>query len=434
MNEVLVIAYYAPPSNASGAARINGLINHLEEFEWLPTILTRERSGKMDDRIKGSVVFTDYPGDIDRVLRRKLPILSNSYERNDSDYVQHEGASPESTENLKRRLLRTVKEYTFEIAAYPDNQKLWKEHAIERGRDLIQNGTFDAILSTSPPSTSHIVGSKLAEEFQLPWVADFRDLWTNNHYNNHTILRSKIERKLEQDTIEKSSLLTTTTNQFADELKNIHDKQVNTVYNGFEKIQTAELTDEFTITYTGGLYDGKRDPTKLFQAINRLLDSKAIDRERINVQFIGNFDPWFSKSVREYELEDVVDIIGPVPRESVMKKQRESQILLSIQWDHPQEKMVCPGKIFEYLGAKRPILAYGGPDDSVVNSILNQTKAGSKVSTVEEISEYIETKYNEYVLNGNASYGGELNRIENFSHRKMAENFSNALNMAINVY
>ena len=117
---------------------------------------------------------------------------------------------------------------------------------------------------------------------------------------------------------------------------------------------------------------------------------------------------------------------GIVNRTTALEKQRESQILLLLLWDHPKEKNLCPGKLFDYLGSKRPILAIGGLK-GFVQDILNDTNAGTYVQTIEEIKDYLVNSYQQWKRDGNVSYPVKISNINKYSHREMVKNFSEVL-------
>ena len=116
-----------------------------------------------------------------------------------------------------------------------------------------------------------------------------------------------------------------------------------------------------------------------------------------------------------------------VPRQLALEKQRESQLLLLLDWDDPQEKGVYTGKIFEYFGARRPILATGGSRDDVVARLLDETQAGMHAPTVEDIKNVLEEIYREYKLKGEVVYKGKESEINKYSHRDMARKFAEIL-------
>jgi hypothetical protein len=179
-------------------------------------------------------------------------------------------------------------------------------------------------------------------------------------------------------------------------------KPVFTIPNGYDpkEVASAPLTKEFTITYTGRLCDGTRDPTPLFRAIAELIYERKLDRRLIKVRFYGISDDeyyWLKKEVKCLGLEDIVSLNPPVPRNIALEKQRESQVLLLLSWNNPKEVGVYTGKVFEYLAAQRSILAIGGPK-SVITDLLKETNAGIHVLNYDELKHTLIQFYDEYKL------------------------------------
>jgi hypothetical protein len=314
-----------------------------------------------------------------------------------------------------------------EVTAYPDPQKAWRRFAIEAGGNILRQGDIKAMISTSPPATGHIVARTLKDEFKVPWIADFRDLWTQNYYYPYGRLRRMRERKLELRTLAAADALVTVSRPAADDLHSLHrQKPVHSIPNGFDPTEVnatpAKLTDKFTVTYTGNLYPGKQSPEPLFAALHDLIAGGSVAAGDIEVRFYGPQAGWIDKHAERYGLTDVVKQFGTVPREIALNKQRESQLLLLLKWNDPGQRGAYLAKIFEYLAARRPVLAVGGFPD-VVDQLLNETRAGVSGQTGEEIKALLLPLYQEYRASGAAGYSGDEAEVNKYSHREMAKKF-----------
>jgi hypothetical protein len=297
-----------------------------------------------------------------------------------------------STYKNKKLFIDYVLKVWEEIFAYPAANIGWYKYAVEAGEKLLAKGKYDAILSSSNPATCHLVANKLKTLFGIPWVADFRDLWTQNHYSEHFTLSKIIEKRLETATISAADILTTVSQPLAITLRENHrNKQVNTIMNGFDpefKNPGTKTSEKFTIVYTGTLYQGKRDPEPLFQATSESINSGKISSSDIEILFYGAVDDWLFNDIKKYKLENVINVCGPISREESIHEQRKAQVLLLLTWNHPAEKGVYTGKLFDYLAAQRPIFAIGIPG-SVIEDLLNSTQAGTYVTSVEELKNAI---------------------------------------------
>ncbi|NWF76985.1 MAG: glycosyltransferase, partial [Chloroflexi bacterium] len=244
MRRVLIIAYYFPPRPAVASLRPLGLAKYLPEFGWEAVILTAALPGKPDPHFK--VIETQYHdclGFAKRLLKldSQAPLLTQ---------VRNKLKIRSETSFLDFILAAAAG-----IIAYPDPQKGWQRFAIEAGRDILRQQNIHAMVSSSPPQTSHIIARKLKDEFQIPWVADFHDLWTQNYYYLYGPLRRVIERRLELSTLSTADALVTVSQPMADDLRSLHKRNdVYSILYGFDPAEVSatpvKLTAKFTITYT----------------------------------------------------------------------------------------------------------------------------------------------------------------------------------------
>jgi len=264
----------------------------------------------------------------------------------------------------------------------------------------------------------------------IPWVAEYRDLWTVSHYYPYGRFRQALDRRLELRSVGEADLLTTISQPLAEDLSQLFPgKPIAVVPNGFDpdEVFSVSLTDAFTITHTGQLYRGRRDPTMLFEAIRSLVDTGEIDLSRIRVRFYGPTEVWLSHQVRRLRLDEIVEIGGVVPRDDALHFQRESQLLLLLSWTHPKETGVYTGKLFEYLAARRPILAVGGVP-GVVSKLLKETRTGQQVFGLQDLAQGLRDMYNEYIESGSVKYRGNEAAVSNYDQRAMCQRLVQCLN------
>jgi glycosyltransferase involved in cell wall biosynthesis len=226
--------------------------------------------------------------------------------------------------------------------------------------------------------------------YKIPWIADLRDLWTQNHYYQYTRIRKFVERRLELKTLHEADAIVTVSQPLAETLCKLHkNENIYSIPNGFDPEEVnstpnVNFTKDFSITYTGQLYQGKRDPSKLFEALHSLLSEGKMNPNDIEVKYYGPKEDWLENDVECYGLQGIVNWYGVIPRNTALEKQRESQVLLLLLWDHPEDMGVYTGKIFEYLAAQRPILAIGG-SKGVVKELLDDTNAGVYVTSIKGV-------------------------------------------------
>ena len=189
------------------------------------------------------------------------------------------------------------------------------------------------------------------------------------------------------------------------------------------------LTKNFTITYTGIFYPQVREPSKFLQALAELINEKRLDVRDIEVRLYAPAKEYVEKKIKKYNLSKVVKQLGIISFEQCLEKQRESQILLQLNWeDKKMAGRAFSGKLFDYLAAQRPILATGGKNEDVVNGLINQTKAGIFCPQIKDIKKALLDYYLEYKHKGCVSYSGDLNEIKKHSSKEAAKNFAQMLN------
>jgi len=419
MKKVLIITYlpYATP-------RIPGLAKYLPEFEWQPIIMTPHCSQATGSQLR--ILETPYR-DALGPWKRLLGI------RPDEDDIRKQ-VKERFGISSRKSLIDSILTVGGAIINYPDSEKGWKPFAVSEGGRLLQEENVDAIMSSSTPVTSHLIARELKARYKIPWVADFRDPWSQNHNYYYGPLRRVIDRRLELKTLAVADVMVTVSQPWAEQLETLHKgKSIHTVTHGFDPEEVndppAKLTAKFTITYTGTVYN-KYDPSKLFVAIRDIISDGTLDPDEIEVRFYGTKTAWLDKEIEQYGLSSTVKQYGLVSRKVAFDKQRESQLLLILKWEDSQERGSYSGKIFQYLGAKRPILATGGSED-VVSELLEETGAGVSAPTVESVKGTLKELYGEYKLQGRVFFKGDDIKISKYSNRETAKKLSKILSSIV---
>jgi len=295
----------------------------------------------------------------------------------------------DNRKTLKHRIIRKTKEFYNSVFHFPDPQIGWYPYALSGGRKLLQDWKPDIIFASAMPYTSLLVANRLSKEFQIPWVAEFRDLWVDNHYREYGSLRNWIDEKIEKSTLRKASALVTVSEPAAEVLRSKYPKPCVVIPNGFDpddydsKAQPSNA-GSLKIVYTGSLYRGKRDPSNLFKAIDLLGEIK----DNVNIHFYGPNLGLVEDLAKKYGCEVNVQVHNPIPYLESLRAQQQADILLLLLWDNPEEKGVFTGKVFEYLGARRPILIIG-PKENVASQTIIERRAGFVSNDPETIAEHL---------------------------------------------
>lgn len=423
MKRALLVSFFYPPRPGIGSLRPAGLVKFLPEFGWDCLVLTATTDTAPYEA--GNVTATAY---VDRVAAVKQMLGLRGDEGAQQQLSSGLGERRQGT--FRDRMVAGVAQGVRKVLTFPDDAYGWYKPGLTAARELLRREKIDLIVSSSFPVTCHLLAKQLAKEFGLPWVADLRDLWSQNHYLGSPGLIMKLHRHLEVRTFKHAVALTTVSRPLAETLGLLHPvAKVETIMNGYDPddyppLEPTGHSQRFIISYTGSLYDGKRDPIPLFEAVQGLIEEGVITHKDIEIDFYGDTGSWLREYIVKYELESVVKLHGTVSRKQAIRVQQQSDILLLLLWDHPMEAGVVTGKLFEYLGARRTVLAYGGPG-GVVATLLDQTGAGRFVHGVSGIKQFLREALDRWCADHGLVYQGDSDRVDKYTHREMARQFAN---------
>lgn len=414
MKKVLYIAFLFNHDTGIASKRLRGVSKYLLEYGWQPIVIVPKTSNETVKIDNVKVIETDYTD----IVSKFLPTSNKTGRKREI-----------SSQDQSNKVISKAISLAGEILAYPDAMKYWKKPAIEAASQIIENEKIDAILSSSSPVTSHVIAHELKEKYNIPWVADLRDLWNLNPYIEQNFIKDYFEKRLELKTFKNVDVLTTTTELAKQTLQTIHpSKKIVSVVSGYdageyEQIKQTKKSDKLTLIYAGSLYNGKRSPEILFDAINQLIKEGKIEKDKIMIDFYGD-DTNLRELSQKYSIEDNVNIKGRITQNEVTQNLMNSDVLLLISWMSESEKMFIPGKVYECMGCRKPVLSIGYEEGSL-KDLINKTNIGYHVSDVYECKNAIYDYYLKYYNNELKYTGNEF--AEEYSLKNTAKNFSKIL-------
>jgi glycosyltransferase involved in cell wall biosynthesis len=418
MRRVLVIGTIWPYH--SGGARVPGLAKYLPECGWEPVVLTQPlpRDANLPYRVE--TVGGDHVGSH---VVRGLHLDGEGGPRRQLARTLHI-----SSENA---LLKWGFRLIREVLEYPDGNRAWRRSALRRALELVRDEHFDAVISTSPPVSSHLIAAKLKRRYGLMWVADFPHLWSQNQGIRYGCVRRWMDRRLEKKTLESADALTTTNCAYAQRFGSLHvSREIATIQHGYDpeyaNRHPDDVSSRFTLVHTGSFSPGIREPRMLLDALQALLQRGAIGRQQLEVHLYGPAYDWVDEQVRDRGLADVVSQQGWVLGEAAHRVQRRSQVLLLPKFEAAAGEGMLNSKVFDYLAAMRPILAFGAHSDAA-DEIIAATGAGVTVESVGTLAAALEKMYTEYSTKGAVSYKGSYDKIQAYSQVVMAQRFADLL-------
>lgn len=284
-------------------------------------------------------------------------------------------AAPRAQRSGLGRLLHRLVGIYQDITNWPDPQIGWLPYAVADGSAMLKEWRADLIYATVPPLTGLLVARRLARRFGIPWIAEFRDLWVDHPYYDSPAWRRPLERIQERRVLRDVAGLVTVSDTWRDLLQSRFGKPTITVLNGFDPddyppdaLPASGNRDELAILYTGTLYPGRRDPTPLFQAVARLGDKG----HGIRIKLYGADPATVSALAEKAGIARQVEAHAAVTYDRVVTLQRAADVLLMLRWNDPSERGIVPGKLFEYVGARRPILCLGYDQGDVPDIMRNR--------------------------------------------------------------
>lgn len=387
MKRLLLVAYHFPPAAAAGAVRPGYLSRYLPECGWDVRVLTLPRSDSPSQQLS------------------RRPVV-------DSPLIA---------------ALRNFRWQIKETLLFPDTTAPWIPGALKTGFRMLENEHFDAILSTAHPPSVHVVGWMLARRSGLPWIADYRDPWAGNAYLRRGPLRTAMERLLERAMIGRAQRITTISQPVAGQIAEFHRRDVAVIPNAYDPADWDDVPDthpaRFDLCFTGSMYDGKRSPDLLFEAVARLRSSGDPAGTSARMHFYGPNSSNVDASASRYGVTLQVRRHGVVPRLQAMRAQRSAAALLIFLNMDPATAKEMGSKYLEYVGARRPIIAFG-PAESVMRGFLEQHGLGWFASTPVEAEHALRAAYAQF-QSGAFDVAGDARDIP--TARQMSARFADLL-------
>ncbi len=384
MNKVLIVTYYWPPAGGAGVQRVLKFAKYLPQFGWEPVILTVE---KPDAPIYDESLLVDIP-DGCKVYRSKgfEPFdLYKKFTGKKGEYIPADVLIKKDV-SIKEKLAKWVRANLF----IPDAKIGWFPKAVKTGMKIIEEEKIDIIFSTAPPPTTALIAKSLAEKSGLPWVADFRDPWLEIVYYQ-SLKRSKptimIDSVLEKKCLKRADIITTVSKNLAELFNSkVPADKYRVIPNGYDETDFHEIehskNEKFTIAYTGAL-SKDRVPYPLLSALQKVKEEGL----KIQLRFAGRFCPEFLEEIEKRNIKDMFNISGFVPHSESTKILQTADALLLVVDNVPDNKGFLTGKVFEYLGSRKPIFAIG-PVDGDANEIITLADAGKMVDYKDDNGAY----------------------------------------------
>lgn len=422
MKRVLIITYYWPPSGGSGVQRWLKFSKYLPQYGWQPVIYTPSNPERT---LTDETLAEEIPAEAEIVKRRIIEPYSlfrifskgrgQAGTASSSSAVNPINAVGEKSTAMKLSLWIRANIFV------PDPRCLWISPSVRFLKKYLQEHPVDAIVSTGPPHSMHLIGLRLHKATGVKWVADFRDPWTRIFYFKHLPMLESVlkrHRSLEREVLSNADAVVSVTDLITRQMETMaaspdrtplpSEKSVNhaaaparfhTIENGYdeEDFRTPVEPDKyFTLTHTG-VFSAEGNPENLWETLGELCREVAGFRDDLKIILAGKTDGEILKCTETAGLGDRVENLGYLKHSESNVIQQKARVLLLPLRNEPEADGILTGKYFEYLAAGRPIIAFG-PHGGALDISLGKTGAGRIFEWHEHdtLREHILGLYNEY--------------------------------------
>lgn len=374
MKKLLIVTYYWPPAGGPGVQRWLKFVKYLPEFGVEPIVYIPENPTYpiVDEKLLSEVS--------DQITILKEPIFE--------PYAIGALFSKKKIKTMSAGILTDRKKQTFleKIALWvrgnlfiPDARKFWVKPSVKRLKKYIAVNGIETLVTTGPPHSLHLIGLHLKEQTGVKWIADFRDPWTSIGYHKELKLSAsadKKHKKLESEVLTKADEIIVTSPTTASDFKKLTTKPVHLITNGYdmENVPNKPMDVKFSLAHIGSLLS-ERNPEMLWETLSELKKEIEGFADDLELKLIGTVSQQVIASIEKHGLKTQLELPGYMPHSEAVSAQRSSQLLLLIEIDSEETRSIIPGKLFEYLVSKRPILAIG-PAGSDFASIIKETNTG----------------------------------------------------------
>ena len=365
LKKVLVISYYWPPSGGPGVQRVLKFCKYLNRFGWDPIVLTVK---------DGDFPVKDYSLNEEAKIAKVYYAKSISFHKfynwiagKKTTQTHHLSSSKE--DSIKVKLFRWIRNNLI----VPDGRIGWYPNAVKIGSSIINSNDIKVIFSSAPPYTVHLIAMKLSKKYSIPWVADFRDPWVDNKYNNENKrlwLTKLVDSSLEKRVINNACARTTVSKT----ISGYYEKPFSVIHNGYDEEDFTSVNEKeqntVVISYMGTMTKSQ-NPSMFFQSVNEL----NLNQEKYQIDLIGNIHPDIKSYIQNNKYDNFIKIKSYIPHKDAIRKMCESDFLLLVIPNTKKNIGIVTGKLFEYIRSMRKIIMIGPPNSDAAK-IIAQTNSG----------------------------------------------------------
>jgi len=390
MHKVLVIAYYFPPMGLSGVQRTLKFVKYLRNYGWEPTVITT-----------GNVAYFAH----DESLQSEL---DNSGVR----VIRVAGSEPNSilsrkgTVKLPSEFVRNLFNKLSQIFFIPDNKKSWSKKAYRKAIEIIAQEHFDCVFITGPPFSQFDIFSSIKKEHNIPLVLDYRDLWYDSYFAFYpTSIHKFIHKKKEYAALKAADVIIVTNRKLKENILNTFQfltfNDIVIIPHGYDQDDFDKVTaqpkplNKMVLMYSG-IFMVYSTPKYFLQAFKQLLIENTDIASNIELHFVGYLRKENQKLIRKLNLQSSVKDHGYVNHLESISKLKSADVLWFMVGKRKNIEAILPGKVYEYIGSKKPIIAC--VPDGAAKMATNEYKASfiTEPDNIDQIKNTIAHVYKLY--------------------------------------
>ncbi len=383
MKKVLVITYYWPPSGGGGVQRWLKFVKYLRSFGWEPVVYTPSNPEMPSE---DPSLLREVPQDV-LIVTSKIWEPYSFYKKftgkKQNDKIQTAFLTERKS---KYHFLEDFSVWVRGNFFIPDARKFWIKPSVKKLSQFLQGHPIDALVTTGPPHSMHLIGMRLKEKFGIPWLADFRDPWTNIDFYNDLKLKpgNRADRKhhfLEKQVLQKADAITVVSRGMKEDFKAIVGRDYAVIPNGYDaedlqpQKEPVPENSRFVLAHIGSL-TRTRNAENLWKVLKELTGEYPDFAEKLLIKNVGKIDLHVLESLKKFGLEEHLQRIDYIPHDKVIAEQRKASVLLLLVNNTPNARLILTGKLFEYLAARRPVICIG-PRDGNAAEVVRETGCGA---------------------------------------------------------
>lgn len=407
-----------------GVQRTLKFAKYLPQFGWQPVVITD--SPKKYFAVDESL--------LDEALKNNIIIERTGKEKFDPKNIQIKAPAEKF-----RKLRSTLSQFIF----VPDSKIGFKKKALKKIDEIWDvYGGFDLVFSTAPPYTDHLIGQEVKKRYHIPLVLDYRDAWVDSPVLNFypTSYHKLKNIRLEKGVVGSANKIITTNRRVKEYIiaryGNIDYNDIKIIPHGFdtEDFEIAaekplEKPKRMRIAYSGSFYT--RNPKYYFDAIKMLFDKNPALKDKIEFCFIGHVTEENRKIIKEYGIASNVVLTGYLNHIDCVRYIMSSDVLFLLISRGENEDAAVPGKVGEYIGSRKPIIAC--IPEGVTKKFL-ENHGAVKFIPEENPSDIVDAVIDYYELYKK----GELPKpdektVEQFDRKKMTEELATEFNYLLSI-